>query len=1264
MLHRYKIILMLISLPGILQGYAQQYGFSTYSIGQGLPQSEVLTLVQDQRGSIWIGTNGGGLSRFNGRTFETFTVDDGLPHNQINTLFIDSKGMLWIGAVNGFSKYDGHTFTNYSEIISSSPVNYVQIYENTDGSSGIISLDERNAIRILNLRDDSITVLNSRFTGLINQQVTAAVYLPDNILYVNTLSGLFEITGNSITYSDLNKIPDFKNRQIIPAYYDQNNTLWIMAVRDRNDVEVYTIKDGNQQVFRVPGTNWWKGVTNIFADSHDRIWFGNYGQGMAMLEQETGHITYFRQADGLASDFITSFLEDNEGNIWFGTIGGGLMKYSERSFIAYNFRSVIGDDVVRAIYQDQNDNYWFSLAAGGIVRYDGNWFIPYSKDNYPGINNVRAFVPLPGDRLLLASFNGLFVYDHGNIRQADHLYRLPFMNFSDALLDADTLWLSTFNAGVVKIVNKCYEFFNLQNNMLQSNIVNDLYKDTYGRIWFCTNNGIAVFDKGDIKRYTVKEGLNSSTILDITQDHSGRFWIASYYGGLNVLNNDSFSYFTHADGLTSNNIYSVLTDAEGNIWAGTQNGVDRIALDSTGHITGIKNYGVYDGFTGIECNGQANFIDHADKLWFGTVNGAMRYDPGSRKRNLKPPITHITGLKLFFEKVNWRDKSYARYCSGVSPWFPLPDNLRCPYNLNHLSFEFEAISYQVPEKVNCQWKLEGLDQDWSPVTTITTAVYPNIPPGHYIFKVRAMNNDGIWNNEPAEFHFSIRPPWWNTWWFYTIITLLVLIVLSIVIRLRIRAIKIRQQELERTVIDKTAEVTRQRDEIARQNVLQEQQKEEILTQSERLLAAYNNLEKLSEIGKIITSQLSVENIINTVYDSINNLMDATVFGIGIINERKKTIEFRGVKEKGVTLDFLSFSLDDELRLSTYCVREKAEVFINDFENEFHKYLPAITPAGASGNSSSIIYLPLIIDSNVRGVITVQSFRKNAYTEYHRNILRNLAVYTKIALENASSYQQIEEQSRYLKNANQNIRKQKQKIELANKELIELNNEKNHLIGIVAHDLRNPLTSSLSVADTLGKHSKNLGHEEQESLSFLMNALERMDKMISKILNISLIEQKRISLNCEKINFGSIAREVYLNLRESADKKRIALHLETIDIFGIADRNFLIQVFENLLSNAIKFSPPEKNVWIRVEDHNKDVRVSFTDEGPGLSADDMKKIFNKYQKLSARPTAGEQSTGLGLSIVRKYVDAMGGKVWCESRPGEGSDFIVSFKKAGS
>ena len=133
------------------------------------------------------------------------------------------------------------------------------------------------------------------------------------------------------------------------------------------------------------------------------------------------------------------------------------------------------------------------------------------------------------------------------------------------------------------------------------------------------------------------------------------------------------------------------------------------------------------------------------------------------------------------------------------------------------------------------------------------------------------------------------------------------------------------------------------------------------------------------------------------------------------------------------------------------------------------------------------------------------------------------------------------------------------------------------------------------------------------------------------------------------------------MKDAARHKNINLNLENRKAYGLVDRNYLTQVFENLLSNAIKFSPKNSEVWIRVNEVNGEVQVNFKDNGPGIREDEMGRLFGKYQRLSARPTGGEDSTGLGLSIVKKYVDVMGGKVWCESTPGKGSNFIVAFRK---
>jgi len=1222
--------------------HAQQFGFRNFSLEEGLPQTEAFAMIQDSKGSIWVGTNGGGLSRFNGHNFETYTTQDGMASNQIWSLLEDSRGRIWMGCSNYITRYDGVSFKNYSEPVVPYLRNYVFFHEDLEGNIWSISNDEQFGRRLLKIEDDTVVDYTGRYPDLANNNVILVGFISDQngTLYIPTRNGLYELNEGKISRSSLNEMDELANGLIVPVFTDEEY-LWL-AFFSATQRELYTYDGERIELVETPSNAFFQGAGRFFKDSKGRHWYSTNAQGIAIGETGQDDFQYFNQNNGLPSDFVISFLEDHEGNIWMGTQGNGIIKYSKSNFIAYNFDNIIQGDVVRSIYQDSQGNHWFGLAGTGFVKFDGENYTAYRNSRFPGLNMVRDFVELSPEKLLVVSLGGLFHLENGDLTSANEQY--GFRNalpFSNAIMDGDTLWIATQGAGLFKIYNGQQYQFSMANSELPSNQIHSLFKDNKENIWISTNSGLSKHIGGELKTYTIDDGLSNNIIIQSTQDNFGKYWIASFGGGINILSRGKFKHLTTKDGLSSNIIYSILTDHNGNIWAGSQNGVDKIVLDANGQLKEIIHFGAYDGFKGIENNGASNLVDNENNLWFGTVKGAMRYNPNKIEINLTPPVTHITNIKLFFNEVNWRSSNYDDCCTRVSAWFALPENLVFPHDSNHLSFEFEALSYQVPEKVKYQWKLEGLDKEWSPITSKTECVYPNIPPGEYTFVVRAINNDGVWSVDPAKFSFVVNPPWWGRWWFFTLISLTILAAIAIIFRIRIQMINAKKNELEAMVQEKTAE-------ILKKNTMLEQQKEEILVQTENLQKAYDDLENLSDIGKVITSQLSVDKIVDAAYLAINDLMDASVFAIGIVNQQDHTIEFHGVKEKHETLLPIILSLDDELRLSTHCVNSRSEIFINDFEKEYKKYLPSITPPGETGNSSSIIYLPLLIRKKVEGVITVQSFNKDAYSEYHLNILRNLAVYTRIAMENSTAYLRIEEQ--------------KKNIENVNLELIDLNTEKNHLIGIVAHDLRNPLTSSLSIANQMKIGGAHMNNDDKESVDFLVNSLNRMDSMVSKILDISMIEENKINLNCERTDFGKVLDEVYKNYQDRAKKKKIKVHLDNKKLHAIADRNYLTQVFENLLSNAIKFSPSGKNVWIRMDEQNGEILINFKDEGPGLTKEDKKLIFRKFQRLSAQPSAGEKSTGLGLSIVKKYVDIMGGRVWCESTAGEGANFFVSFDKA--
>jgi signal transduction histidine kinase len=236
------------------------------------------------------------------------------------------------------------------------------------------------------------------------------------------------------------------------------------------------------------------------------------------------------------------------------------------------------------------------------------------------------------------------------------------------------------------------------------------------------------------------------------------------------------------------------------------------------------------------------------------------------------------------------------------------------------------------------------------------------------------------------------------------------------------------------------------------------------------------------------------------------------------------------------------------------------------------------------------------------------------------------------------------------------------IEEHNVKLKELNQEKNRLIRIVAHDLKNPLTSALTLSDILYKKSNFSSSDEKHSVSLIRRSLKRMQEMISKILDIKAIDAEKLNLEIESINVKQIIHYVVELFTSKAEKKHIRIQTEVEEVYINVDRDYFIQILENLISNALKFSPMNTKVSIKTVEYMNTCLISVSDEGPGFKSKELQQLFLENKTFSTRPTNGESSNGLGLSIVKKYVDAMDGKVWCESVPEKGSTFYVEFEKA--
>jgi signal transduction histidine kinase len=245
------------------------------------------------------------------------------------------------------------------------------------------------------------------------------------------------------------------------------------------------------------------------------------------------------------------------------------------------------------------------------------------------------------------------------------------------------------------------------------------------------------------------------------------------------------------------------------------------------------------------------------------------------------------------------------------------------------------------------------------------------------------------------------------------------------------------------------------------------------------------------------------------------------------------------------------------------------------------------------------------------------------------------------------------------NTNKSLAEKNEQIHAQNLELNALNIEKNEMIGIIAHDLKNPLTSAMSISELFS--NEEITEIQKEYLSLITKSLNRMNGLVTKILEINVLESSSLTTYDSKVDLKQITEQVIAALKIQGDNKNIQIKTDLDEVVAYLDRSLMIQIIDNLLSNAIKFSNHNTVIHITLVEENQTIRLEIDDEGPGIMEEDKAQLFKKFRKLNARPTDGESSTGLGLSIVKKYVEAMKGKVWCESEFGKGAKFIVEFKK---
>jgi len=451
--------------------------------------------------------------------------------------------------------------------------------------------------------------------------------------------------------------------------------------------------------------------------------------------------------------------------------------------------------------------------------------------------------------------------------------------------------------------------------------------------------------------------------------------------------------------------------------------------------------------------------------------------------------------------------------------------------------------------------------------------------------------------------------------------------------------------LEKLVEDRTQEIR--------------QQAEEITAQRDKIQQAYENVELLSEIGKEITASLDFDTIFFKLYEHVNRLTDASIFGVGMYHPEKEQIEYRLAVEKGKRYAPYTRDTRNKNQFPVWCIENRKPVFINDVDREYAKYLTEYKPTGRlrkledgsiSQDPLSLIYLPLIAHDQVLGVISIQSFQKHAYTDYHLSILQNLAAYTTVALDNARLFAETRQARAAAEDANE---------------------AKSSFLSTVSHELRTPLTSVLGFAKIIKKRleekifpllptadgkTRRTIDQVAENLNVVVAEGERLTTLINNVLDLAKIEAGKIEWHMETLTVPEIidrGTAATASLFESSGVKLIK------DIKGdlpeiIGDQDKLIQVVINLISNAVKFTE-KGSITCRARRANGEIIISVLDTGMGIAPEDQPKVFEKFKQVGETLTNKPKGTGLGLTICKEIVEYHGGRIWVESELGRGSTF---------
>lgn len=800
----------------------------------GLPSNFIVEILEDSAGILWIGTGIHGLVKFDREheTFYTYQYEAGNPQtiggNSIRALFEDSQYNLWIGTSGGgLSLFNRHnnTFTRYRH----EPGNDTDIGSNyisgiAQDSRGFLWLSSPEGILTrfdprnnkgyqIKLFPDKVTDLGTTTFGNIYVDSEDNIWLASEV-------GLFfyDQKTESVRHFVKGKTNRDLNEDAVSDVHELSPGIFLIAT-DHGGLNVYNRHTGtftyykHNQYDEASISN--DQLYTIFESDDGIIWIGNYHGGVNILDLKAKKFLDYSDLleDPLRESLFGSVLtieDDADGNIWFGYDGEGIRVYNPktrriRQMLATEGASnTIPGNNVTEIYRDSKGNMWIGtyLRGMGMMDRETGKFHHYRfnpKDTFGiGGNNVWA---------ILEDSKGNF-------------------------------WVGFQGNGLDRFDPRTGIFTHFRHNpddlsTLSNNDIYHLFEDSRGHIYISTRNGLCrySYEKNGFERFMsgtdLEKGIIGNRVYDIYEDAEGNLWVGTDQA-LNKLNvvTGIFTHWRETDGVEGNAILSVMRDNHKYLWLSTNKGLSRFDLVTEE----FRNYDVADGLPCNEFNYISDFRDADGRFYFGGKTGIAAFHPDSVQDNPRIPPVYFTGLEVLNTPVNAR-----QFPEILSRHINYEKQVTLSHKQTVITFRFAALNYSTPRKNQYAYQLEGFDKEWNYIGNKNEITYTNLNPGKYILRVKASNNDGVWNETGATLVLNVLPPWYKTLLFRITLYLLIIGLIIMGYYLRVAFFKSQQHKLMELVKERTLQL----EEVA---VKLEEKQEEINSQNEELMSQRDELE--------------------------------------------------------------------------------------------------------------------------------------------------------------------------------------------------------------------------------------------------------------------------------------------------------------------------------------------------------------------------------------------------------------------------------------